>query len=119
MKVSADAFANALVDALKGYTGEVEEALEDLKEETADQALRELKQSSQKDTGDYAKGWRKQETGNGWIIYNKTDYQLTHLLEKGHAKRGGGRVAPKVHIAPVEEKYVKAYENGAKKVIQK
>ena len=54
------------------------------------------------------------------IIHNRTDYQLTHLLEKGHIlKRGGrtlGRVPAKVHIAPVEERAIKNLEEAIEKI---
>ena len=58
-------------------------------------------------TGEYAKNWTSQfESGRlsaQGVIYNKELYQLPHLLEHGHAKRSGGRVPGRVHIAPVEE----------------
>ena len=63
--------------------------------------MRQLKATSPKRTGKYAKSWTKKKRGRKIIVHNK-EYQLTQLLEKGHAKRGGGRVAARVHIAPVE-----------------
>ena len=44
-------------------------------------------------------------------------YQLAHLLEKGHAKRGGGRTKAVPHIAPAEESAVKQLESDIKKAI--
>lgn len=73
--------------------------------------------------GSYARSWRTIVTSNTFSTYrkevfNKDHYQLTHLLEKGHAKRGGGRVAARVHIAPAEEKAVKNYEKDIEKLIK-
>ncbi len=80
--------------------------------------LKRLKTESPKLTGDYGKGWTSKKSYSGKYskvntIHNKTDYQLTHLLEFGHAKRNGGRVAPRPHIKPVEMQVV---ENLTRKV---
>ena len=75
-----------------------------------------------KRTGDYKKSWKVKTTkGKGFvscIIHNATDYQLTHLLEKPHLKRNGGLTTPKVHIAPVEEKSIKQYEQEVINVVE-
>ncbi|HHK5543752.1 TPA: HK97 gp10 family phage protein [Bacillus thuringiensis] len=95
-------FASELARELQRYANVVEEELLTTQEEVADVAVEKLKQKSPKKTGAYRKGWRKKKEGNGVVIHN-TQGQLTHLLEKGHAKVGGGRVPAQVHILPVEQ----------------
>ena len=76
------------------------------------ECIQRLRNTSPKKTGSYARGWAtKQQVSRGKIadiiVHNKTDYQLTHLLENGHvivnAKGTFGRTRPKKHIKPVEE----------------
>lgn len=75
---------------------------------TAKEAVDKLRNTSPKNTGDYARGWRsKRQTDGSVVIHNATDYQLTHLLENGHViknKKGTyGRVNGIKHIEPVEQ----------------
>lgn len=102
-------FADVIQDYLRVYDGAAVEVLTETITEVARESVKKLKAESPKGaTGDYAKNWRYQvERGRlrvGATVYgDKPTYSLAHLLEYGHAKRGGGRVAPIVHIAPVEE----------------
>lgn len=98
--------AGEIMKCLQEYTEEVVEALEKTEKELADEAVRTLKQTSPKKSGKYAKSWTQTKQGKKRIVHNRR-YQLTHLLEKGHAKRNGGRVAARVHIAPVEQRISK------------
>ena len=51
------------------------------------------------------------------VVYSKSRYQLAHLLEHGHAKRGGGRTKASVHIAPAEEAGAKQLEDDIRKAL--
>ncbi|MGH0685822.1 HK97 gp10 family phage protein [Bacillus mycoides] len=116
---SINDFANDITRELQRYANVVEEDLEVAKEEVADNLVQELKQESPKKTGKYSKGWRKKKDGNAIIVHNALKPQLTHLLEKGHAKAGGGRVPPaKVHIAPAEEKAINEFTELVERAIQ-
>ncbi|MCI0767868.1 HK97 gp10 family phage protein [Bacillus sp. TL12] len=103
---SINDFANEIARELQRYSNALEEDVEKATEEVSDNLVDDLQQNSPKRTGKYRKGWRKKKEGKKYIIHNKTHYQLTHLLEKGHAKKGGGRVPAKVHIAPAEERAI-------------
>ena len=74
----------------------------------AKESVQKLKNTSPVKTGSYAKGWGvKKEDDMTVIVLNRTDYQLTHLLENGHVirnKKGTyGRAPAHKHIKPVEE----------------
>ncbi|MEK3814252.1 HK97 gp10 family phage protein [Bacillus sp. FSL K6-1284] len=111
-------FAREISQALKGFTTEVEEGLEREKEKVAKEGAGILKRTSPKDTGKYARGWRAKKYGRAWVVHNATKPQLTHLLEKGHAKRNGGRVAGKEHIRPVEQKMIEEFEAATERLIR-
>ncbi|MFE5392548.1 HK97 gp10 family phage protein [Bacillus thuringiensis] len=119
---SIDSLANDIARELQRYGKEVEEKLEVEKEEVANNLVDELKQTSPKSDSKggrkYAKGWRKKKEGNAFIVHNALKPQLTHLLEKGHAKVNGGRVPAIVHIAPAEEKAVNDFSERVERAIQ-
>ncbi len=60
------------------------------------------------------------ETANSLevVVHSRNRYQLAHLLEFGHAKRGGGRVPGRAHIAPAEEKGIRELEREIQKALE-
>ena len=95
--------ASQIANALAEYSEEVNQKLEDAKSLVADETVAYLKANSPVGRrGKYAKGWRKKKDGTGYVVHNAIDYRLTHLLEKGHAKRNGGRTKAEPHISEAE-----------------
>lgn len=114
-----NAFADTLMEYLHEFTDEVSEGLEEAKEKVAKETVQTLKKTSPKRYGKYAKSWRVKKVGKAQIIHVASPhYRLAHLLEKGHAKRGGGRVPGRAHIAPAEEQAIKKFEDEIEKVIK-
>lgn len=116
-KVTVDELASAIMQELEEFQGVTDEAVEKGVSETAKAAVKELHNAHPSGSGKYGswdkkynKGWTVMQTKTDKryhkkaTIHNATDYQLTHLLEKGHAKRNGGRTRAFPHIAPVAEK---------------
>ena len=88
-------------------------------------ALKSVRNGSPKKTGAYRKGWKiktEKQTINDDVasvtVYNKDRGYLTHLLENGHQKAGGGRVAAIPHIKPAEEEARQYLEEHARQVIE-
>lgn len=112
--------ANEIAKALTDYTTEVVEEIEEIAEKVAEETVNTLKVTSpQGRRSRYGKGWRKKKDGKGYIIFNATDAGLTHLVEKGHAKRNGGRTRAQNHIQNAEETAISEFENKIERAIKR
>jgi len=119
--IPIDALARTIVKQMEDYTSEIEDDVREAVIVTAKETQQLLGRTSPERTGEYAKRWRvKIEKGRhftGAIVHNKL-YQLVHLLEKGHAKRGGGRVRAFPHVAPAETAAEKRLEKRVEDAIK-
>lgn len=113
---------NEITMLMEEYTDEIRAGIEQVASELAESGVEELKKVSPKRYGKYAKSWTSRATiGANFVnfkIYNAKHYRLTHLLEKGHALRDGGRTKSIVHIKPVEQRIIEEFETRVKKVIE-
>lgn len=105
-----------IANRLSEFTEDVQEALKQSVDDVTQQAVDTLKCTSPKRKKKYAKSWTRKKIAQGYIIYNKR-YYLTHLLENGHAKRGGGRVEGIKHIEPVEQQTIKTFEQKVRQAL--
>ena len=122
--VSVDQLAAEIAKGLVDYSQEVVEKVNISSEKVGKSAVKRLKETSPKDKGKYAKSWRVKtdpQVGqpNTLTIHNKDHYYLTHLLEHGHAKANGGRVAGKPHIRPAEEQVIKDFTAEVEEAIKR
>ena len=112
---SIDNMAAKIMKGLTEYADLANESMKKAVKKTATSVKKEISSNAPKDTGAYAKSWAVKKTKENshsleMTVHSKNRYQLAHLLEKGHAKRGGGRVSGKPHIAPAEENGVQLLE---------
>lgn len=106
--VELDQFAAALSDIVS----EIEQGVKDVTPEAVKTGLKtgakEWRSGAPVDRGKYKKSIRWHMTDNGTDtpsgeIGSPSMPGLPHLLEKGHARIGGGRVPGIEHIAPAAE----------------
>ena len=126
-KVSIDEISNAIAEELKEYSQDVVEKVNVSSEKVGKAAVKQLKQTSPKrpGSGKYAKAWAiktEPEVGQPHkrIVHVKAPhYRLAHLLEKGHAKVGGGRVDGIPHIRPAEEDVIREFAREVEEAIKR
>lgn len=114
VKVDYNSLSEEIQNQLKNFgtslNREINEGLKEVAEKTAE-TLRQGGPYNER-SGKYTRDWdvklRKCSYSSvtmteEYAVYNKKNYQLTHLLEKGHVSRNGSRVRPFEHIKPAEE----------------
>ena len=120
--VKIDRLADEIAKGLKEYADLATDDMKKSVRKAGNAVRKEISQSAPNDTGAYAKSWsvkKTKETSNSLevTVHSKNRYQLAHLLEHGHAKRGGGRVAARPHIAKAEENAIDTLEQEILKAL--
>ena len=121
--IQIDELADVINEGLKEYADLATEDVKSAVRKSAKAVKDQINGSAPVRTGRYAKSWKVKttaESANGLeqTVYSPNRYMLSHLLEKGHAKRGGGRVRAIPHIAPAEEMGIEMFEGLIEKALK-
>ena len=105
---SIDDMAAEVMKGLTEYAELADVSMKKAVRKTATAVKNEISANAPKKSGRYRKSWAARKTKENshtleMTVHSKDRYQIAHLLEHGHAKRGGGRVAAIPHIAPAEQ----------------
>ena len=122
-RVRIDQLAAAVMEGLTEYAELVADEMKAAVNKAGDSVKKDIQENAPKDTGAYSKSWavkKMKETSNSLevMVHSRNRYQLAHLLEFGHAKRGGGRVTGKAHIAPAEQRAERTLEQEIEKALR-
>lgn len=107
--VSIDEMSDTIMEELTKYAELASDDLKAAVKETAASVKKDIQANAPVRTGKYKKSWsvknmHEDSESIDLVVHSRNRYQLAHLLEHGHAKRGGGRTAAKPHIADAEER---------------
>ena len=114
-RVRIDQMAHVIMEGLQEYADLATDDLKKAVKKVGDEAKKDIQNNAPVKTGAYKKSWAvktTKETSNAMevVVHSKNRYQLAHLLEFGHAKRGGGRTKAIPHIAPAEQRAAELLE---------
>lgn len=119
---SIDDLANEIARAIQDYTEDVADAIAAAADKTAEDIRTDAESAAPKRKGEYASGFKvtKQSSRDAVrrIVWNKKHYRIVHLLEFGHAKRGGGRVRAYPHLRPAYDRNVDAFQEKVRRIVQ-
>ena len=121
IKVKPEQLAAVIRKELESYSKASTEETKKLIRETAKICKEEIQNASPVRTGKYRKGWSikplwEDNDSLREIVRNRSAWQLTHLLENGHAKKNGGRVQSYPHIKLAEKRAIERVMNGVKAI---
>lgn len=122
-KVSIDAMADAIMEGLIEYADMATDEMKTAVKKAAKTVKKEIQAGAPVKSGAYSKSWATKTLKDSAValevvVYSKNRYQLAHLLEHGHAKRNGGRVGGRSHIAPAEQSGIEQLEQDIERALQ-
>ena len=122
--VSVDRLTETIMSGLTEYADVSTDLVKKSVQEISKDVKKEISANAPKRTGAYKKSWavkKTKETSNSLVmtVHSKNRYQLAHLLEHGHAKRGGGRVAAIPHIERAEANGIEALKSKIERGLNK
>ena len=114
-RVRIDQMAHVIMEGLQEYADLATDDLKKAVKKAGDEAKKDIQNNAPVKSGAYKKSWTvktTKETSNAMevVVHSRNRYQLAHLLEFGHAKRGGGRTRAFPHIAPAEQRAAELLE---------
>lgn len=126
MKATVANLDSVLKKELDQYARLMPELIAEAQKAAGKQAVKSLKNTSPRKTGEYAKGWKTKtetsRTGATTTIYNGEKPGLVHLLEYGHAMVAGGRTVGQVkaypHVTDAEKEADKIFEDELQRRIE-
>lgn len=121
--IKIDALADTVNEELEKYQKLSTEGMKKAVRDAGKTVKDEINSSAPVRTGRYAKSWSTKVTAESSVslevtVYSPSRYMIAHLLENGHAKRGGGRVRAIPHIKPAEELGIEQLENDIAKALE-
>lgn len=127
--INVDKLTLEMRKILLDYASSISEDVTVSAQGAAKECVKQLKQTSPKETGKYAKSWKYDKivsrVQSSFVIYNSKRWQLTHLLENGHGyydregryHEADAKTAHE-HIRPAEQAAIKAFENKLLELIK-
>lgn len=121
--IGVSELSDAILEQLNEYKDLAVEEMNKAVKDAGDTVVKEIAANAPDRTGTYKKSWKAKVTrqtayGIQVTVHSPTRYRIAHLLENGHAKRGGGRVEARPHIASAEEVGEKQLEEDLRKALE-
>lgn len=121
--VEGGSLEQIIADTLKESEAAIRAASKEAAKQAAKATVKELKATSPKRKGTYAKGWKSTYQDGAYIVHNARLPGYTQLLENGHdivadgVKVGTSPAEP--HIKPAEQNGIKEFESLCIKDIER
>ena len=122
-RVKIDQMAHVIMEGLQEYADLATDDMKAAVKKAGDSAKKDVQAGAPVKSGKYKKSWTVKTTKENAntlevTVHSRNRYQIAHLLEFGHAKRGGGRVRAFPHIAPAEQKAAELLEREVERALK-